>query len=562
VSDSTDVRIYRRAFAVTLAVVSLIALGTGRLAYVQFRGSEGVSSPDPDEVILPALRGNIYDRNGYLLAVSSVVYDVGVAPRQVSDKEVLADRLAPLLAKPRSEVLELLQSGDQYVRLQRSVSAELLAKITSLDVRGLQVEERPSRVYPNGSLAACVLGFVTDDGEAVYGLESFYDGLLRGQDGVRKSARDVLGSLSYQVVSPRDGAVLHLSLDRNIQSYAEEALARAVDRTQAEKGVVVVMEPGTGAVLALAAMPSFDPNYRHDDDPGVWTNTAVSEPYEPGSVFKMITMASALDAKAIGDQDTYWDSGAIVVGGETIENSDRQAHGQTTMYDLLAHSLNVGAASVSTKLGAIRFYEYVRGFGFADITGIDLAYELPGSVRFPGDREWHESDLATNSFGQGLAVTPVQMLSAVCAIANGGRLMRPYVVARIETGDTVTNTVPEETRRVVSSQAAAQVTDMLVYTVDETLSAASVPGYRVAGKSGTSQVPVPGGYDPDETIASFAGFVPADNPRLAILVALYRPQEEHWGERAAAPVFREIAEPVLGLMAVPPDRARTSFLGP
>ncbi len=582
----TDLQIYRRTFGLTVLVLAAMAFGVGRLAHLQFFGppvnasqrtptadglvatptaveptatlapGEPTPTPIPD-VILPAVRGDIYDCHGYLLAVSTAVYDIAAAPREVTNTHLLADRLAPLLHKSRAELLDILALDPNYAPLAIGVHEELKAKILSLGFSGVVAEVRPGRSYPHGALAAHVLGFVNVDGDAAYGLESSYDPELSGKAGGRSTRSDAIGSLSYEYQPPRDGADLILTLDRNAQYIVEEALAQAVAANEAKRGVAIVMEPASGAILAMAVWPSYDPNTRIADDPGVYTNAAISEQYEPGSVFKMFTVGAALDAGVITPASTYHDNGLIVVGGEEIENSDRLPHGETTMHELLAQSLNVGAAHLSTSLGALKFYEYVRRFGFNELTGVDLAYEITGQVRFPGDREWHESDLATNSFGQGLAASPLQVLCAVSAVANRGVLMRPYVVQRVVEHDSVvTETVPHEVRRVISPQAAADVTEMLVYAVEHGITPAVVPGYRVAGKSGTSELPVPGGYDPDQTIASFAGYIPADDARFAILVTLHKPQKEHWGSRAAAPAFRQIAQRLLELYAVPPDSVR------
>ncbi len=557
-SSSPELQPYRRTFAVTLALLGVVALGIGRLTFVQLTGHSAVASNSADLITLPAMRGSIYDQHGYLLAASSLVYDIGAVPALVpkADKGVVADRLAPLLGKSRTELFDLLTADATFVQLQRGMPAEIAKQISSWKVPGLQCEKRSSRSYPNGTLASAVTGFVTDEGQAAYGLESYYDEQLRGCDGRRQAAQDSLGTLTYRVQAPVDGADLYLSLDRNLQYVAEDALARAVASNDAKQGIVVVMNPQSGAILAMAVMPNFDPNRRQNDDPAVWNNAAISEVYEPGSVFKVLTIAAALDAGVITAQSTYYDSGSITIGGEVIKNSDRAAHGETTIADLLAHSLNVGAAHVAGRMGAIKFYEYVQGFGFTRLTSVDLAYEAAGILRLPGDRDWHESDLGTNSFGQGLSTTPVQMLAAISAVANGGVLMRPYIVERMVQGGKVINTVPQSVRRVVSAEAARQTTDMLVDAVDTVMTAAIVPGYRVAGKSGTSQVATPFGYDPDLTIASYVGYVPAGAPQLAILVILHHPVKEQWGTTAAAPVFREIAEQGLTMLGVPPDRAQ------
>jgi len=558
-SASTDDQFYRRTFALGIIVLGVAAVTVGRLVYWVLKPAPWPPPPplNEEEVFLPE-RGNIYDCNGYLLSVAHTFSDIEAAPNIVTDTEMMASRLAPLLNEPREKLLAQLDPTTSWARLKRRVKWNEAKEILSWGLQGLYIKTWPGRIYPHNSLAAGVLGFVTDKGQAFYGVEREYDELLAGKPGHREVVTDVLGSLSYEVQVARHGADLFLTLDRNVQYIVEEALAKAVEVNAAKRGAAIVMDPQTGAILAMALYPTYDPNTRDVDDFKIFVNWAISERYEPGSVFKIVTIGSALDAGVISTTSTYYDAGEIMVGGEVIRNSDDAAHGETSIPDLLAYSLNVGAAHVSTKLGAFKFYEYVRRFGFNELTGVDLADEVAGQVRFPGDREWHESDLATNSFGQGLAITPLQMLCAVSAVANHGLLMRPHIVDRIVDGEMVTNISPKVIRQVISPEAAAQVTEMLVYAVDTVLTTAAVPGYKVAGKSGTSEVPTLTGYDPEETIASFAGYVPADDPQLAILVVLDRPQKEHWGLTAAAPAFREIAQRLLTLLAVPPDSGRTA----
>jgi len=558
-SASTDDQFYRRTFALGIVVLGVAAVTVGRLVYWVLKPPLWPPPPPPSQegTFLPE-RGNIYDCNGYLLSVAHTFSDIEAAPNIVTDTEMMASRLAPLLNEPREKLLAQLDPTTSWARLKRRVKWNEAKEILSWGLQGLYIKTWPGRIYPHNSLAAGVLGFVTDKGQAFYGVEREYDELLAGKPGHREVVTDVLGSLSYEVQVARHGADLFLTLDRNVQYIVEEALAKAVEVNAAKRGAAIVMDPQTGAILAMALYPTYDPNTRDVDDFKIFVNWAISERYEPGSVFKIVTIGSALDAGVISTTSTYYDAGEIMVGGEVIRNSDDAAHGETSIPDLLAYSLNVGAAHVSTKLGAFKFYEYVRRFGFNELTGVDLADEVAGQVRFPGDREWHESDLATNSFGQGLAITPLQMLCAVSAVANHGLLMRPHIVDRIVDGEMVTNISPKVIRQVISPEAAAQVTEMLVYAVDTVLTTAAVPGYKVAGKSGTSEVPTLTGYDPEETIASFAGYVPADDPQLAILVVLDRPQKEHWGLTAAAPAFREIAQRLLTLLAVPPDSGRTA----
>jgi len=551
---SNDDQFYRRAFAVALIVAALTMVSVGRLLYVLLRPLPWPPMPGPtqEETFVPE-RGSIFDNNGYVLSAVRTLADIDVSPNVLTSTETLAELLAPLFGEPRDELLAKLDPESAYVSLRKGASWEAARTVQSWEIRGVQVQPFSTRVYPHRSLAAAVLGFVNAEGNAYYGVEAKWDLVLRGSPGTRTPQRDSLGSLFYQVEAPRHGADLYLTVDRRAQAKVERILAEAVQTNEAHKGTAIVMEPRSGAILAMAVCPSYDPNLRDVEDFGVFVNLAISEQYEPGSVFKIVTVAAGLDAGIITPDSTYDDRGEIVVGGEVIRNSDNSAHGKTGIQDLLAHSLNVGAAEISTRLGAYSFYEYVRRFGFNELTEVDLDGEVPGNVRFPGDREWHESDLGTNSFGQGLAVTPLQMVCAVAAVANDGVMMRPHVVDRIVDGHSVTPVEPQAVRRVISAEAAQQVTDMLVYAVETILSRASVEGYQVAGKSGTSEVPTLTGYDPEETIASFAGYVPADDPRFAILVVLDRPQKQHWGLQAAAPAFRQIAEELLALYTVPRD---------
>jgi cell division protein FtsI (penicillin-binding protein 3) len=553
-------QLYRRMFALAAFWLMIAVAAVIHLAHLQLglppispTDDRGTQNFKPD-------RGSIYDCHGYLLAVSTTVYDVGALPNLIQDKQVLADRIASLLNEPRSKILALLQEDATYVPIKRGVSKEIADTIDDWAVNGLQTEPRAMRVYPNGSLAVAVVGFVNEAHKASHGVEARYDGELAGQAGFRVVDHDAVGSLLYRFFAPHDGVDLYLTIDRNIQYLVEQALAKGMASTEARSGVAIVMDPRNGAILAMAVQPTYDPNTREVADPSMFVNIAVSDTYEPGSVFKVFTIASALDAGVISPSSSYYDAGEIIVGGQTIKNSDGQAYGETSIADLLAYSLNVGSATVSTKMGARTFYEYVRRFGFGQLTGVDLAQEIAGWVRAPGNPEWHESDLGTNSFGQGLAATPLQVLTAICAVANHGTLMRPYVVARAVDGSKISETSPRALRQAVSPEAAAEVTDMLVRAVNDVQKTVVIPGYSIAAKSGTSQVYKPsGGYDPDAVIASFAGYAPADDPRFAILVVLDHPQTEQWGSRAAGPVFREIAEQLLPLLGVPPDSVRLSM---
>ncbi len=578
-SGSKEKAFRRLAFLIAI-LTGLVLVIAVRLFYLQiiqgvFGGGPEIRPENyPPEVA--SHRGLIIDCHGYILALSTFEYDVSAAPDLIKDPQDVASSLSPLLGSSSDQLFSLLTQKGPYVLLKPRVSKGVAEAIDSLDFRGVYLEPKLRRKYPGGKLAAHLLGFVTYDCDGVYGLEGYHDSLLKGTatkpeprpesrperdegpaEGGKVYHQGEAGPVVFnQLTLPQDGSHLILTLDRNIQYLVEQELARAVARYKADSGTVIVMDPKTGAILAMASFPSYDPNRFYEVPMELYINPAVSQQYEPGSVFKILTMAAGLDAGVIAPDGIFYDGGAIEVGGAVIQNPDRRAHGLVTMADILAYSLNVGVAHVSTSLGEERFYAYLKRFGCGHPTGIDLDGEVAGTIKEPGSREWHKSDLGTNSFGQGVAVTPLQMIAAVAAVANRGRLMKPYVVERIVEGQGVIVTQPTFVRQVVSAQTAEQLTDMLVEAVERGAELAVVPGYDVAGKTGTAQIPVQGGYDPEFTIASFVGYAPADDPRFIALVKIDRPRVALEGTHVAAPVFRNIAERLFVLLDVPPDSVR------
>jgi len=505
-------------------------------------------------------RGAIYDRNGFLMAADAFQYAISASPPMITDPYATADRLFPLLGMGRDETLSALASDAAWVPLTRGVSPSLGETILEWDITGIQVESHSKRVYPGGALGAHLLGFVNDNDNGFYGIEGYYDSMLHGVPGLRQGERDPFGSSipigPARYIPPRDGKSLVLTIDRTAQYIVERELADAIARYQAESGTIVVIDPKTGAVLAMASWPTYDPNRFAETDQILFPNPAVSEQYEPGSVFKVVTMAAGLDSGVVAPETTIYDGGMIEVGGRTIYNWNRQSHGVVDMTTVLGKSLNVGAAQVAVTLGKERFYTYVRRFGFGRTTEVDLDSESTGTLKTPGDPDWHESDLGTNSFGQGIAVTPLQMAAAMVAVANDGLLLKPYVVQQFIEGEQVVSVKPTVVRRVILAQTAQTLTDMLVAAVNQETELAQVPGYRVAGKTGTAQIPVPGGYHPNLTVASFAGYLPADEPALMILVVIHKPQTSPWGGQVAAPVFARIAQQLVVLFDIPPDEIR------
>jgi cell division protein FtsI/penicillin-binding protein 2 len=430
-------------------------------------------------------------------------------------------------------------------------------------LRYLSVRPVSERFYPQNSLGSHLVGFIHSDDYGVYGVEEYYDNFLNSSVGLLERDVKPFDSLPFKTrrflpsVAGRD---LVLTFDRSIQWIIEEELREAIAKYRAKVGSIIVMEPHTGAILGMANWPDYDPNQRQSGkvDVARFPNPAVSALFEPGSVFKVVTMAGGLDTGVITPTTVFTDDGYIVVGQRTIYNSSRTGTGQVTVEDALAKSLNVVTAQVADRMGSDDFYRYVRRFGFGTRTEVDLADEVAGLLKTPGNELWSQSDLGTNSFGQGLAVTPLQMINAVCAIANGGTLMRPYLVeARIEEGQ-VLYTKPTIVRTVISPKAAADLTEMMIYTVNTGNKAAVVPGWSIAGKSGTAQIPSPEGYREDATIVSFVGFAPADDPQFVVLVKLDEPDFaiSQWAGYTAAPVFAQVARRLFEHLNIPPDEIR------
>jgi cell division protein FtsI/penicillin-binding protein 2 len=361
-----------------------------------------------------------------------------------------------------------------------------------------------------------------------------------------------------------DGASLILTIDRAIQTEVETILDKAIRDNGAEAGTIVVMDPRTGDILAMATTPRLDLNeyWRYDEVfvDSTPFNRGVSKAYEPGSVFKVFTMASALDSGAVKPETPFLDTGLIEVGGLLIRNWNSGAWGPQDMLGCMQHSLNVCLAWVSTQLGANRFYDYMQRFGIGHLTGVDLASENPGRLKIPGDSDWYEADLGTNSFGQGVAATPIQMVAGITAIANDGKMMVPRVLLSMIDKGQQYNTSPQVAGMPISVETAHTLTEMLATSLEVESSDALVEGYRVAGKTGTAEIPTPFGYTSNQTNASFVGWGPVDDPRFLVYVWLEKPTSSPWGSVVASPVFRQVVERLVVLMNIPPDEVRNRLM--
>lgn len=568
-SNDDQMEIQRRRLLVLFFLLCCAAaILIARLAYWQIlRHDEMVRLADREHrevVTIAPSRGDIFDRRGYLLATNIASYLLYAAPKEMGEAQFknVADKVAPLLNLSSKSVYDEFRANKDkyYVLLRRRVTPKVLEQVRALDLPGVHVQEEAMRTYPADALAQPLLGFANYDAQGANGVEGYYNSQIRGTTGSLVFERDTRGhqiAIGYRELKPaQDGADLVLTVDAAIQHEAEDELRAAIAANGATGGTILIMQPKTGAILASASTPGYDAN-RFDEivDSSAFVNPAVSHSYEPGSIFKIITMAGGVDAGLVGPKTTHQCGGQVVIDGRVIRTSNNAAHGTETMTEVLAHSCNVGAVYVSSALGPDRFYKYVKNFGFGQLTGVDLQGEVTGFLRLPGAGDWRRIDQATNSFGQSISVTPLQMTAAVAAIANGGVYMKPYVVDRVQgpAGSKVTQ--PVAGLRVVSQQAARTTTQMLVDAAEMAASPALVKGYRIAGKTGTAQVVINGQYDPRLTITSFVGYAPADDPQFVILIKIDKPEKSPWAQDVAAPVFQTMAQWLLRYLRIPPSSA-------
>ena len=511
---------------------------------------------------LPAVRGVIYDRAGVPLAFNVLQYEIGVSPNLVSQPRVVAQQLGMILSVDEFEVLQRLNDeASQWHLIARPVSAEVGQMIDDEDLLGVVINPLSRRAYPQDTLAGPVLGFVIEDGQSgAMGVEAAYNEQLAGR-AVDQTVSNIpfTAPVEFDTESQR-GLDIVLTIDRDIQYWVELELQRAVEEQGATAGIIIVMDPRNGEILAMANYPTFDPNNFADvEDPDVLRNMAIDNVYEPGSVMKILTVAGALETGAITPEWTYNDTGRLEVGGVVTQNWDRRAYGLVDTSQLLINSLNVGAATVALEMGPELFYSSMSRFGIGQPTRIDLPGEESGIMRVPGDDGWSESDLAVNAYGQAISVTAIQMITAFSAIANDGLIYQPRVVRQIISDDGIRNPQPTVSRA-ISAETANIVTDIMVRVVEEGATGARLDGYSIAGKTGTAQIPSPLGYEDCNTcaIASFIGFLPADDPQVVVLVRLDRPRD-YWGSVAAAPVFRNLAQRLVLLLGIPTDEVRLAL---
>ncbi len=551
-----------RHWRANLVLFLLFGLGViivGRLVFLQIinqgfykalaQGQQNVSTFTKGE------RGTLFvqDKNGnfFILASNQKVPFAFVSPAEVKNREETAFALAKILQLEPNVILSKLQNENSLFEvLKKRISEVQVQQIQEFALAGVYVGQEQVRSYPQATLAAHVVGFTNQDGNGQYGAEEHYNSLLEGKEGIKTGAKNPASYLlAAFAVASQDGQNIILTMDYNIQQVAESLLEKAKVNLGIEGGTIIVMDPSSGKILALANNPTFDPNsYSKVTDIGVFQNPAIQKIFEPGSVFKALTMASALDQEAVTPQTTYQDEGSAQIGGRKITNYDQRVWGKRTMTEVLEYSINTGAVFAERKLGHQKFLEYLEKFGIFKPTNIDLAGEIfSQNAEF---KKGYEINFATASFGQGIEMTPLQLLKAFSAIANNGVLAHPFIVEG--------NQSEKKQAQVISKRTASQITQMLTSVVQSGFAkTAQIPGYHVAGKTGTAQISwsalgvAKSGYS-DKTIQSFVGYAPAFDPEFLILVKLDNPATKT-AEYSAVPIFRDLAKYIIDYYQIPPD---------
>ena len=511
------------------------------------------------QIPLVPKRGIIYDSKGNELAVSIEVDSVYADARKIVDAGKMVRELDSILQIDREELKQRLKSHRSFEWIQRKISSKEVEQIKTLQLPNIYFLKENRRFYPNAQLAAHLIGFVGLDSKGLEGIEFQYDALLNGENHVWTTARDALGREIAMGKAPFEKEDHYrniiLTIDKSIQHIVETELSHGVERWGAKGGMAIAMDPATGKILAMASYPTFNPNQFIQYRSKSWRNRAISDVFEPGSLFKTFLAAAALEEQVVRPSDSFFcENGSYKVYDRTIH--DHSKHGWLTFQQILKFSSNIGASKVGEKMGKERFYRYISAFGFGEKTRIGLPGEGKGIVHHP--RYWSPVALDTISFGQGVSVTGIQLVTALSAIANGGFLMKPYAVEKIldEKGKVIRSFQPEIVRRVISEETSAKVTALLKTTTEKggTGEAAVPTGYEVAGKTGTAQKvdSLLGGYSEDRYTSGFMGFAPDEEPKIVLLIVIDEPQGDNYGGVVAAPIFKAMMEKVLPYLNVLP----------
>lgn len=487
------------------------------------------------------------------LAINKDKWLISTIPANIKDKNTFATALAKYVGISEESIVSKLEKSDSYIIIKKDLSDEQVLALKDANIQGLQLEDISGRYYPESTMASQLVGFLGGQNDGQYGIEGYYDDILKGKKGIQEDKKG-LGIINSEGPANLNGSDLYLTIDYNIQFQAEQLLADEKKKNDIDSGQIIVLKPDTGRVLALANFPSFNlNNYSKEKDLGVFQNSAIQKLFEPGSVFKPFAMAIALQEGKITPDDTFFDTGSVTIGPDTIRNFDKKSYGQQTMSGILEKSINTGAVFVSQKIPHPMFIDYLGKLGFDYKTGIDLQGEAYSTNELL--KNGSPFGFATASFGQGIQMTPLQLTRAFSIFANGGKLPKPYVVEKITHGQDEQKIKPATLSSVISAQTATQVTTMLTNVVERGFgSGARIPGYYLAGKTGTAQVPFENkkGYYPDKTIQSFIGFGPSLKPQFLILVKLDNPKVPG-SSLSAAPIFKKLAQYIINYWQIPPD---------
>ncbi len=548
----------RYVFTFCLLALSLSAV-IGRLVFLQVIAAPALAQQAEDQrlrgITLSPHRGSIYDREGEPLALSTEARTVYAAPHSVIDPQGTAEALATVLGGKPNDYLEKLTEDANFVYIARRIDMDRAASLEALELAGIGFLEDWRRVYPSGELACQILGFVGVDDEGLAGLENQYDDLLAGEAGSILAERDPQGRPMPGGVmerqEPVDGSSIVLTIDKDIQYEAQVELAAAVEEWGAKSGTAVVMDAHSGEILAMATVPGFNPNTYSKAKPAAHRNRPVTDMYEPGSTMKSFTAAAVIEEGLYNRESIFHLPPTIKVGGRTISEAHHRPTVDWSLSQIVTNSSNVGAVKLGQALGPERLYEFLKRFGLTSATGVDFPGESPGTV--PRVDDWSVSSIGTIPFGQGVAITPLQLTRAMCAIANGGELVTPHFLMDLPNDPDTALAWPKE--RAISEATAAEMQKILADVVtDGTGSSAAVSGYQVAGKTGTAQKARTDGrgYAKDKYVASFSGFLPADDPQVVIVVCVDEPSNSIYGGAVAAPTFSRIAAFAVAHLKIPP----------
>ncbi len=564
-----------RMYTLVIFVLVIIMIICCRLYFLQIKDFNKYSAlaygQHMSEIKIVPRRGEVFIKDGdgyYPVAVNKEMNLIFAVPREVENPDEVASKLASLIEIDLDEVRgKLADSSGWYAVIAHKVNEQKTDEVRNLKIKGIYDTPEDERYYPAGNFLSHTIGFIGSDGNDVkgrYGIEAYWEPELRGVEGLVLEEKDTKGRWisvgKREIVNSQSGLDLYLTIDHTIQYRAEMAIKKAVERHRAQKGSIIILNPENNAVLAMASYPDYNPNeFSQVEDMSIFANPAISDAYECGSVFKAITMAAAIDTKAVSAETTYFDTGSVSEAGYTIKNSDGKSYGLQTMAQVLERSLNTGAIFAEKQMGNNLFYQYVKSFGFGEKTGIDTSYETTGNIS--SLEKLKNINAYTASFGQGITVTPIQLAQAFSAIANGGKLIRPKLVEKtVDDSGNEKIIQSEEKRRVLDQETSRELARMLVSVVKNGHGKlAGVPGYLVAGKTGTAQVPKKEGlgYDENVHIGSFVGFAPAYDPKFVMVVRIDLPQDVEWAESSAAPVFGEMAKFLFDYLGIEPTEPYT-----